>query len=177
VRSSPAQLLAEAAVEVGERPVHEEQPRLDDQRAGEGDALLLAAGQLRRPAAALGGAQADAVQHRLDAPQPFRPRDAPHLQAEGQVGLGRQVREEGVVLEHHAHVAPLRRLGGHVPAIQHDGAGVGMRIAADQAQERRLAAAGGAGQGEKRPRRYAKVKILDGRRTFAEGVAQPVEAQ
>ena len=37
-------------VEVRERLVHQEHPRLADDRPGQGDALLLAAGELGRPA-------------------------------------------------------------------------------------------------------------------------------
>ena len=44
--------LAELPVERAERLVHEQQPRLEHDRPGEGDALLLAARQLARVAVA-----------------------------------------------------------------------------------------------------------------------------
>ena len=61
-----AGLEAELGVEVGERLVEEEEPRLADDGAGERDALLLAAGELAGAAgeqvvdADLGGGLADA---------------------------------------------------------------------------------------------------------------------
>ena len=42
-----AHLDAQLGVEVGERLVEQQQPRLQHQRAGDRDALLLAAGELR----------------------------------------------------------------------------------------------------------------------------------
>ena len=50
-----AQLLAELVVEVGERLVEEDEAGVLDDGAGEGGALLLAAGELLRAAAEHGG--------------------------------------------------------------------------------------------------------------------------
>ena len=55
-----AHLEAQLGVEVRERLVHQHQRRLDDDGAGDGDALLLAAGELARQLVllALAGARA-----------------------------------------------------------------------------------------------------------------------
>ena len=56
-------LLAGVAVEIGGRLVGQHDLRMLDQRAGDGDALFLAAGELVGPLAALVG-QADGLEHR-----------------------------------------------------------------------------------------------------------------
>ena len=46
----PAQLNAKLGVEIGQRLVEQQDLRLQDERASDGDALLLSAGELVRPA-------------------------------------------------------------------------------------------------------------------------------
>ena len=101
-------LEPELGVEIGERLVEEEQPRLAHDGAREGAALLLAAGQL----AGL------AVEQMLDldlARRPPGPRGAisarlslRHLERKGDVLEHRHVRVERVALEHHGDVAIAR---------------------------------------------------------------------
>ncbi len=117
-RGQPARLLqqpdvaphlaAQGGIQVGQRLVQQQQARVDRQRAGEGDALLLAAGKLPR----------QPVGQRLQPGQPQhlrhpgvqrRPLHAPHLQPEGDVAGDAQVREQRVGLEHQPEVALVRR--------------------------------------------------------------------
>ena len=79
-----------------------------------------------------------------------RARRRPPVDAEADVRRHRQVREEGVVLEHHPHAPLLRRHPRAVPGDAASGdvdrAGVRRLEAGDQPQERRLAAPGRAEQ-------------------------------
>ena len=68
------------------------------------------------------------------------------LEAEGHVAVHGEVLERGVVLEHEADVALLRRQVGGVDALDLDAPGVGLLEAGDDAQQRRLAATAGAEQ-------------------------------
>src|SRR6218665_2488260 len=69
-------------------------------------------------------------------------------QAEGHVLEHRHVAEQGVVLEHEAHVALAHMHAGGVGAAEMDAAGVGRLQPGNDAQQRGLAAARGAEQGE-----------------------------
>ena len=114
-----AQFRAQLGVEVGQRLVEQEHVDVAHQRAADGDALALAAGELRRLA----------LEQRLDLQDLGGARDAPldlvlgHagvLQAEGQVPLHRHLRIERVGLEHHADAAVLGLLPGDVLALDED---------------------------------------------------------
>ena len=69
------QLLAQAQVQRAERLVEQQRARPVDERAGERDALLLAAGELRRLALGRGGraGRARAPRRRAARPRPWRP--------------------------------------------------------------------------------------------------------
>ena len=67
-----AHALAQAGVERRERLVEQHQPGLPRQRPGQCHPLLLAAGQLVRPARAHASVELDHVQQLGDAPRPFR---------------------------------------------------------------------------------------------------------
>ena len=71
----PHHLVAHLRVEVAGRLVGEQDPRPADNRPGDGDALLLAAGQLRRKVMNP-GAEPDPVERRLGEPAPLGVRDA-----------------------------------------------------------------------------------------------------
>ena len=62
----PPHLHAHLGVEVRERLVEQQHLRLDGERAGQRDPLLLAARELRRPALGVGG-EADQLERRGDA--------------------------------------------------------------------------------------------------------------
>ncbi len=131
-------LLAELQVERAERLVQQEHPRLVHDRAGERDALPLAAGELRR----LAGAVAPEAHHAegffgARAALPFV--DLLHHEPVLDVLLHRHVREERVVLEDRVHRAVVRRQPGHVLAGELDRALVGRLEAGDHPQRRGLA--------------------------------------
>ncbi len=132
-------------IERRQRLVKQQDLRLGDQRAGERDALLLAAGELRRqPARIL------AHRHQLEqlagALVPRRLVDAAHLQGEGDVVDHGQMRKQRVGLEHHRRAALGRRQVGDVLAAQDDVARADRLVARDHPQGRGLAATGRAEQ-------------------------------
>ncbi|MNM96029.1 hypothetical protein D3C81_1084930 [compost metagenome] len=143
--------LAQLEVECGQRLVEQQHLGMRRQRAGQGDALLLAAGKLGR--LALGEAfHLHQREHFTDALGDLRTAHALahrlRLQAEGQVLGDGHVREQCVVLEHRVHRALERRAVGDVLAIQEDFPGGGKLEAGDHPQQGGLAAAGRAEQGE-----------------------------
>src|SRR5690242_798902 len=64
------------------------------------------------------------------------------------------MRKDRVVLKHHAEIAPPRRDGGDVAPVDQDTAAGGPLETCDYAQDRRLAGAAGAEEGEERARRH-----------------------
>ena len=146
-----ADLLAHAAaqprVQVGQRLVEQEHGRLEDEGAGDGHALLLAARQLAgQPVPE--GVEADrgeAGARQSPRLPPAPPGDARPV---GDVVEHAHVREQRIALEHHADVAPGRADVGDVAVADQDAAGRRRLEAGDQAERRRLAAARGAEQGD-----------------------------
>ena len=101
-------LGAQLGVEIGQRLVHQADRRLGDDGAAERDALLLAAGQLRR----LARQQRLEPEQRGDAGEPagaIGRRHFAHAQAEQDVLLDRQMRKQRVGLKHHGDAALRRR--------------------------------------------------------------------
>ncbi len=134
-------LLAELEVERAERLVEEQHAWPVDERAGESDALALAARELAR-LALLVALQADHPERLGDPDGPLRLRDLADHQPVGHVVTDRHVREEGVVLEDRVDVAVERRDGRHVLAVEQDAA-LGRDLeAGDHPQGRRLARPG-----------------------------------
>ena len=114
-----AHFAAQAGVEVGERLVHQEQPRIAHNRPGHRHPLALAAGELRRFAVE----QRLQLQHLRHFVHPRLPAAflfLAHLHAEGDVVAHRQMRKQGIVLEDHREVALARRGGGDVLIMQPD---------------------------------------------------------
>ena len=156
----PAKLLphvqAEPGVEVAEGLVQQEAVGLGRQGAGQGDPLLLAAGELV-------GLASGQVRH-LHAGEvrggqlaPLGARHAAHFRPELHVLPHGHVGPEGVVLEHHGRVAVLDGRVGDVPLAQHDVPAAGVGQPGDDPQQRGLAAPAGPQQEEELPR-------LDGQR-------------
>ena len=118
------QLLADLGVERAERLVEQQHRGSQDERARERDALLLAARELRgrraRQAASSTSASASSTRRRT---RPWRPlrRRRPKATLSNTSRCGKQ----GVVLEHRVDVAPVRRHGGDVDAVEQDLAAVG----------------------------------------------------
>ena len=124
--------LAHLEVERSQRLVHQQHLRRECDGAGQRDPLLLTAGEFR------GKALRDVRQP--DQVEEFRdPRVDPIAgnfaldQAEADVLADRQMREQRVVLEHHADRAFLRRQAGHVVAADQQAAGGWLHEAGDHA--------------------------------------------
>ncbi len=116
-------VVAQLLVERAERLVEQEHGRPGDERARERDPLLLAAGKLARIALAVAGELHE--RERLgDAPPDLRPLHALHAEAERHVLRDGAVREQRVVLEHHADAAQVRRHARDVGSVDRDHAGV-----------------------------------------------------
>ena len=140
----------EFQVERTQRLVEEQHVRPVDQRPGERDALLLAAGQLVR-AALLVAAEVDQFERLADPPGGLVLGDALALEPEGDVVADVQVGEQRVVLEDHVDRALVRRVVGDVATAQQDGAAGRQLETADHPERRGLAAAGRAEQREELP--------------------------
>ena len=132
------QLDPHLRVERTERFVEQQHLRSNGERPGEGDALPLAARQLRG-LAATEALESHKPEQFLDSGGDLGTRHLPHPQPERDVLEHAHVPEEGVVLEHEAH-APLPGVRlGDVLAVLLDEPRVGGFEARDDAQERRLA--------------------------------------
>ncbi|MNT13424.1 hypothetical protein D3C72_1483940 [compost metagenome] len=140
-----AQLLAHLGVERAEGFVEQQHLGLHRQRAGQRDALALAAGQLRRVAVGQ-PVELHQLQQRthLVADLRFARALGARLdaQAEGHVLEHAHMLEQRVVLEHKAHLALAHMLVRGIAPGQHDLARIGALQAGDDAQQRGLAAAG-----------------------------------
>ena len=158
-----AQADAHLRVQRAERFVKQQQVRLNRQRAGQRHALALAAGQLRRIAAA------EAVQlHALQ--QVLHPRGDPgtrraraprsHAQAECDVLGHAQVAEQRVMLEHQADAAFARVHREEILAIAPYAAAVGMVQPGQDAQQGGLAGTGWPQQGKELARRDRQADIV-----------------
>ena len=174
-----AQRLAGGGVQRRERLVEQEQAGPRRQRPGQGHALLLAAGELGRPAPQQ-RAHAEPLGQLPHPGGPLRSRQPVEPVAE--VGRHRQVREERVLLEEQSHPAGLRR---HVDAArpvepgllaEADEAGVGAIQPGQRAQHRGLAGARGAEEhGDGRPLQRPPAARPDDR--AAREAAHHLEAQ
>ena len=140
-------LLAQLQVERAERLVEQQHARLVDERAGDGDALLLTAGELGHVAVGV-VLKAYQTQHTHDLLRDNVLRLLLDGQAEGDVVVDVHVREERVFLEYGVDLALVGRDVHDVLAVEEDLALGGLQEAAEDTQQRRLAAAGGTEQGD-----------------------------
>jgi len=101
-------LFAQLLVERAERLVHQHQFGVENQRAGQRDALLLPARELLRIAVAV-GTELNHAERARHLGVDFGVRQLAHRQRETQVVDDGHVRKQRVVLEHHADVALVRR--------------------------------------------------------------------
>jgi len=134
-------------VEVGEGFIEEEALGFDDEGAGEGDALLLAAGHLVDGSAAEAG-ELDHFEGFLDAFFDFGFGDFSFFEAEGDVLADGEVWPEGVALEDHGCLAFVGRHGGDVFLAEEDAAAGGGFEAGDAAEECGFSTAGRAEEEE-----------------------------
>jgi hypothetical protein len=165
-----AHLLAQVGVEVRQRLVEQQGFGLDDQRARERNALLLAARQLARIALRQWrklGRRQNIVELLLD----DRGLDLAELEAVDDVLGHRHVRPERVALEDHRHVAPLRRQRllrrRHGALADPDLAFGRLDEARDQPQRRGLAAA-------RRPEQADERAVVDRHRHVVDYGQRPV---
>ena len=145
------------------------------ERAGERDALLLAARELRRVFAMLLG-QADEREKLVDPTLDLGRALAAVDEAVADVLGDGEVREQGVGLEHDAEIALRRRRARHVAAGDLDPALVLRVEAGDGAQERGLAAAGRPEEAHELAAPDLEIDRLQGREG-AEALRQALDAQ
>ena len=154
-------VLAELQVERAERLVEQQHLWPVDQRAGERDALALAAGQLAGAARAI-ARQPHQGERLLGGLAPLGLADALDHQAVGDVVEHVEMREQRIVLEDGVDVAPVGRDAVGALAENLDMAGGRLLEAGDQAQARRLAGARRAEHGEELARPDVEVDRVDG---------------
>ena len=152
---------AHLQIQRSERLVQQQHRRLQHERSGEGDALLLAPRKLARPAIAEGG-QPDDLEHGADLPADVFPALAPLLEAEADVVEHGHVGKQRIVLKHHARFAAIGGAGAHHLAGDQHVAFGGMQEARDQPQRGRLPAAARSEQGQELPLLDPKVHVVDG---------------
>ena len=138
-------LLAQLQVERAKRLIEQQHARLVDERAGDGDALLLAAGKLGHVAVGV-VLKAHKAQHTHDLLLDNVLRLFLERQAEGDVVVNVHVGEESVLLEDGVDLALVGRDADDVLAVEEDLALARLQKAAENAQKRRFAAARGAEQ-------------------------------
>ena len=164
----------ELLVERAERLVHQEHTRPEDERPGQGHALLLAARELARQPALVAG-EPDQLQRFPDAAEDFRARRLANLQGERDVVEDGEMREHRVALEDHAQFAPLRGQRGHRRAVHEHLAARGIGEARHHHERRGLAGAAGAEQGEEGARGHGDGDVAH-RDHRPEGLGQRVES-
>ena len=158
-------LFPQAPVQGPQGFVHEDQVRFKHQGAGDGDPLLLAAGELGR--AAFGKVpQLHHVQGPDDAVRDGFLGNAARLQGKGEILGDGHVRKQRVVLEDHADVALVRLDLLDGTALQPDLAAGGALKARQHLQAGGLAGPGGAQQGDELAPGDVYVEVRD-RERFA----------
>ena len=161
---------AQLRVERAERLVEQQHGRVEDERAGQRDPLLLAAGQLTRPPLRERG-HLDQVESLVHAAFDIGLGELAVPQAERHVVSHVKEREQRVALEHRVDVAPVRRHVGDIGAVEQDLARGRLLEARDQPQGGGLAAARRAEQGEELAAGHGQVDVVD--RDLAEPLGQP----
>ena len=132
------------------------------ERAGECDALLLAAGQLSRHAQAQAG-QVHELEQLLAAPAALVLAEPTDLEGEFDVLGDGHVAEQGVVLKDDAHTALLRRKRGDVTAMEDHAAVIARREPRDHPEDRALAAAARPQEDEQLPIADLERDLIDDR--------------
>ena len=162
------QALAVDRVDRAERLVHQHQRRVGGERAGDADALALAAGQLRRVAVAPSPrSSADELEQLVDARADALLVPAEQLRDGGDVVGDRLVREQADLLDHVADLAPQlgrrRGRGRSRPPSRMSPLG-DVDHAVDHPHRGRLAAARRADEHADLARRDLEREVVDGRR-------------
>ena len=162
-----AHLDPQERVERRERLVQQQHLRVGDQRARQGDALLLPARELgRQPLGIL--LHVHALEHPLGLPPPLGLLDAAHVQAEGDVVDAGEMREQRVGLEHHRRAALRRRQVVDDLVADHHVAPADRLVAGDHPQRAGLAAARRAEQAAIAAVGDLEADVVDGARRAVE---------
>ena len=156
------QLVAQLGVQIGERLVEQQDLGLQHERPGDGDALLLPAGQLRHVLAQLVFGQVDPPGDIADEAVALGRLLLADAEAEGDVLPHAHAGEQGIVLEHHADLALVAREPGDGLAVDVDLAGGRLDEPRQGAQRGCLSAARGSKQREEFPRFHLEIKAGDG---------------
>ena len=156
-----AHMGAQLGVEMGDRLVEEEQLGLAHDGAADGDALLLAAGELGRPAVEQ-GTDLEQLGGALHLLADRRRVELAQAQRVGDVLEHRLVRIESVVLEHHRDVAVARRKIVDPGLAEADVTGADVLEPGQHAQRRGLAAARGPKDAKELVLRAFQVQVADG---------------
>jgi hypothetical protein len=139
-------LAADERVERREGFIEKPDIGLDGERAGDADALLLAARQLAREII-LAALEPDELDHLARPLLALLTRRTPHLEREGHIGQHAAMRQQTEMLEHHAHLVAAqvdelgRRRLEQIAAVEQDLAPSRIVEAGDGADQRRLAGA------------------------------------
>ena len=166
-------VVTELLVERRQRLVHEQDPGLEDDGPSQRHPLLLTAGELVD--APLGEpVELHGRERTLHPLAHVALRHPPHPQGEGDVPGHRHVRKQRVVLEHHAHVPPVRRHPDDLPITEADAAVVGAGEPRQHHQQGGLAGAGGSEQGDELPAADLQVDIVEGMHV-AVGLGDPAD--
>ena len=160
---------AQLGVQVGERLIHQEELRLNDNRAGDGHTLALTAGHLRRVALeqVLDLRRLRRLVHAL---VDFFFGELLELERIGDVVVHRHMRPDGVALEDHGYAALTRKLVQNALAVDQDIAAGNLFQSGDHADGRRLAAAGRAEEDDELALLDVQVHVIDNQRPIL-GVA------
>ena len=156
------EIAAALRVEPDRRLVHQQQARLVQQRARKLDPAAVAAGELRGlVVGALG--EAEPCQLLLDARLGDRARNAVQAGMEQKIGGDGELEVERRLLEDDAEPRQRRhRIARHVVAHHLDAAGIGGEQAGEQLEQRRLAGAIGAEQGDELAGMGGQADAVDG---------------
>ena len=153
-------LLAHLEVERAERLIEEQDLRLVDKRAGDGDTLLLAA-RKRRDRAFLKALQVHQFQDFLDLAADLFLRRLLLLEAERDVLEDVHVREQRIPLEDRVDRPFVGRQRRDVLAVQQDVPFCRHLKAGDHSERRRLPAPGGAEEGDELAALHLEVEVVD----------------
>lgn len=152
---------AQLRVEIGQGLVEQQHGGFDHERAGDCHALQLTTGELVWRAGTV-TCKAHPLERLVDARCDLGRWDLPGLQPIGHVFGDSVVREDRVVLKHHAGVAAMRGQGIDAPVVERNRAGFDIDEAGDHAQQRRLPAA-------RRPKQREQLAMPDVERDVVHG--------
>ena len=122
-----------------------------------------------------GTCESDAGQRFGGARHALGPCHAARLEAERHVLPNGEMREQRVMLEHHAELAALRGQARDVASVENDRAPVGRLVARYHAERRGFAGAAGADERDQLSRGNLERHGVHGGPCFAESARQPIE--